>query len=144
MAGVTTLLNFILQLLSDPELAQSYAANPEETLAENGLGGASAAEVSHAVSTVGSLAAASAPATAFAIPVAADASPASILNSFVNNFYAGSNNVWADGDVTQAFAGPGGVAIASQDEVEDVTIATDGGLAIGGDVEHSGVANRVE
>ncbi len=142
MAGVTTLLNFILQLLADPELAESYVANPEETLADNGLSGVTAAEVTHTVGTVSTLVnAGAAPAAAFAIPVAA-AAPADILNSFVTNYYADSiNNVWADGDVTQAFAAPGGIAIAGGEEVEDVNIATDGGLVIGGDVEHSGVAN---
>ena len=71
------------------------------------------------------------------------ASTADILQTFVNNYYADSittNNVWAGGDVTQAIAAPGGVAVAGGDEAEEINVATGGSVAISGGIEDSGVA----
>ena len=37
MVGVTALLDFILRLLSDPELAESFSNDPEGSLDDHGL-----------------------------------------------------------------------------------------------------------
>ena len=61
----------------------------------------------------------------------------------MTSFYADhptTSNVWADDDVTQAFAGVGGVAVTAGEEVEHVTAATGGSIAVSGEVEDSGFA----
>ncbi len=166
MAGITTLLDFILRLLSDPELAEAFSEDPQGSLAENGLGQVLPQEASNAVHSVttllggpthfvpvphmvavpvmvGASGGSVGPSVGGGVGGSAGTSTADILQSFVNNYYADSisvNNVWAGGDVTQAIAEAGGIAIVGGEEVEEINVATEGSVAISGGVEDTGIA----
>ncbi len=155
MVGITTLLDFILRLLSDPEFNDEFSADPEGTLAEHGLSQIAPHDASNAVHSVTTLL--GGPAHFVHVPQlvrvpvgvggasgggAAHSTP-EILQTFVNNYYAdiiNANNVWAGGDVTQAIAAPGGIAVVGGEEAEEINIATGGSVAISGGVEESGIA----
>ena len=163
MVGVTTLLDFILRLLSDPEAAESFSADPEGSLAEAGLDQVAAQEAANAVHSVTTLLGGGGGAHLIPVPHlvpvtqvvgvpvlvgGGSAGPAAqsagdILQSFVMNYYGDgitANNVWAQGDVSQAIAAPGGVAVVGGEETEDVNVATGGSVAVSGGVEDSGIA----
>lgn len=164
MVGVTTLLDFILRLLSDPEAAEEFSSDPEGSLAEAGLDQVAAQEAANAVHSVTTLLGGGGGAQFIPVPHlvpvvqtvgvpvivgagggggAAPASAGDILQNFVMNYYGDGNtvnNVWAQGDVAQAIAAPGGVAVVGGEETEDINVATDGSIAISGGVEDSGIA----
>ncbi|MGH3457304.1 hypothetical protein, partial [Aeromicrobium sp.] len=143
MPGTSSLFDLILQLLANPALAQSFLSDPDGTFDGVDLNQTDinvvVAEINNSAALLNSSGVAS-----IAIPVLLPGMTAGeLLDSFVTSFYADhpvENNVWAEDDVTQAFAGAGGIAVSSDDEVEDLTAATDGSVAIGGKVEESGIA----
>jgi len=45
MTAATSLLDFILNLLKDPQAQEQFRASPEQVLAANGLTGVSAADI---------------------------------------------------------------------------------------------------
>ncbi|MGA9102791.1 hypothetical protein, partial [Aeromicrobium sp.] len=145
MPATTSLFDYILQLLANPALAQSFLSDPDGTIDGIDLNQVDitvvAAEINNAASLLNSSGVAS-----IAIPALIPGLTAGgLLDSFVTSFYADhpiSSNVWTEDEVTQAFAGPDGVAITAGEEVEEVTAATGGSIAVGGEVEDSGIANN--
>ena len=143
-ATTSSLFDFILQLLANPALAQSFLSDPDGTFDGVDLNQTDitivATEINNAASLLNSSGVAS-----IAIPVIVPGlTGGQLLDSFVTSFYADhptTSNVWADGDVSQAFANVGGVAVAAGEEVEDVIAAAGGSVAVGGDVDESGIAN---
>ena len=143
-ATTSSLFDFILQLLANPALAQSFLSDPDGTFDGVDLNQTDitivATEINNAASLLNSSGIAS-----IAIPALVPGlTGGQLLDSFVTSFYADhptTSNVWADGDVSQAFANVGGVAVAAGEEVEDVIAAAGGSVAVGGDVEESGIAN---
>lgn len=162
MVGVTTLLDFILRLLSDPELAEKFSDDPEGALDDHGLSEIppqAASNAIHSVTTLlggggggGGTAFIPVPhAVAVPVPVVvgggssapAPDSTADILQNFVTNYYGDgitTNNVWAQGDVSQAIAAPGGVAVVGGEEAEQINVATNGSVAVSGGIDESGIA----
>ncbi len=143
MPGTSSLFDFILQLLANPALAQSFLSDPDGTFDGVDLNQTDitivASEINNAASLLNSSGVAS-----IAIPALLPGTTGGqLLDSFVTSFYADhptTSNVWADDDVTQAFAGEDGVAVAGGEEVEHVTAATGGSIAVSGEVEESGFA----
>src|SRR4051794_16800850 len=80
----STLLDFILNLLRDPETAQAFAADPQGTLDEHGLGDITSVDIGDIM------------------PVLMDASP----SSFDRSYTTGGNTLGA----TQSSSGGGGSA----------------------------------
>ena len=162
MVGVTALLDFILRLLSDPELAETFSNDPEGSLDDHGLSQVPPQDASNALHSVTTLLGGGggggggtafipvAHAVPVPVPVMVGGPPASapdttadILQNFVTNYYGDgvtTNNVWAQGDVSQAIAAPGGVAVVGGDEAEQINVATDGSVAVSGGIEDSGLA----
>ena len=157
MAGVTALLDFILRLLSDPELAESFSNDPEGSLDDHGLSQVPPEVASNAVHSVTTLMGGGGGGgtqfvpVAHAVPVpvfvgggsAPAPDTADILQTFVSNYYGDgitTNNVWAQGDVSQAIAAPGGVAVVGGEQAEHITVATGGSVAVSGGVEDTGIA----
>jgi hypothetical protein len=160
MVGVTTLLDFILRLLSDPELAEKFSDDPEGSLDDHGLSQIPPQDAANAIHSVTTLLGGGG-GTAFipvphAVPVAvpvpivvggppapAPDSTADILQNFVMNYYGDgitANNVWAQGDVAQALAAPGGIAVVGGEEAEHINVAAGGSVAVSGGIEDSGLA----
>jgi hypothetical protein len=81
-----TLLDFVMSLVSDPDAAAAYAADPAQALADANLSGVTTADVQHLIPVVAESVSSAAPASGF------DAFGAD----------AGSN-VWASGAATAAF-----------------------------------------
>ncbi len=162
MVGVTALLDFILRLLSDPELAETFSNDPEGSLDDHGLSQVPPQDASNALHSVTTLLGGGggggggtafipvAHAVPVPVPVLVGGPPASapdttadILQNFVTNYYGDgitTNNVWAQGDVSQAIAAPGGVAVVGGDEAEQINVATGGSVAVSGGIEDSGLA----
>ena len=164
MVGVTTLLDFILRLLSDPEAAESFSSDPEGSLVQAGLSQVAPQEAANAVHSVTTLLGGGGGGGGYipvphlvgvpvpqvvAVPVVVGggaagpaAETADILQNFVMNYYGDGNtvnNVWAGGDVSQAIAAPGGVAISGED-AEEINVATNGSVAVSGGIDESGIA----
>ena len=162
MEGVTTLLNFILSLIGDEEAAAAFNDDPEGSLSAAGLSDVTAGDVQNLLPLVADYTpalgahAASAGLGAAGLTVAVAApnavtpsfaddaeGPVSILQTFIQNYTAdtiNAHNMWADGDVTQAFA-YGEHAIAAGGDVEEVVQANgEGSFAAGGDIEEVVVA----
>ncbi len=162
MVGVTALLDFILRLLSDPELAETFSNDPEGSLDDHGLSQIPPQDASNALHSVTTLlggGGSGGGGTAFIpvahavpvpVPVLVGGSPApaadttaDILQNFVTNYYGDgvtTNNVWAQGDVSQAIAAPGGIAVVGGEEAEQINVATGGSVAVSGGIEESGIA----
>ena len=145
MPGTSSLFDFILQLLANPSLAQSFLSDPDGAYGGVNLNQTDitvvATEINNAASLLNSSGVAS-----IAIPALLPGmTGGQLLDSFVTSFHADhptTSNVWTEDDVTQAFAGAGGIAVSAGEEVEHVTAATGGSIAVSGEVEESGVRHR--
>jgi hypothetical protein len=146
----TTLLDFILDLLRDPETAREFTADPEGTLAAAGLGDVCPDDVHTVLPMLADFAPAAAVA---AVPAAAAATPTFVAGAtrpsgeasaveqirYIQNTYTyqhtteidASDGVWADGDIYQVFG-------------EEVVVATGGSLVAGGDIEDARVDNSTD
>ena len=127
MPGTSSLFDLILNLLANPALAQSFLSDPDGTFDGIDLNQTDinvvVAEINNSAALLNSSGVAS-----IAIPALLPGMTAGeLLDSFVTSFYADhpvENNVWTEDDVTQAFAGAGGIAVSAGEEAEDMTLAT--------------------
>jgi hypothetical protein len=147
----STLLDFILDLLRDPETAREFTADPEGTLAAAGLADVCPDDVhtvlpmladfapAAAVAAVPAAAAAASPTfVAGAVRPSGEASAVEQIR-YIQTTYSyqqtteidASNGVWADGDLYQVFG-------------EEVVVATGGSLVAGGDIEDARVDNSTD
>ena len=143
-ATTSSLFDFILQLLANPGLAQSFLSDPDGTFDGIDLNQIDVTVVATEINNAASLLNSSGVASITIPALLPGVTGGQLLDSFVTGFYADhpiTSNVWADGDVSQAFANVGGVAVAAGEEIEDVIAAAGGSVAVGGDVEESGIAN---
>lgn len=81
-----SLLDFVMSLVSDPDAAAAYAADPAQALADANLSGVTAADVNHLIPVVAESVSPTAPSTGFDA-FGADA----------------AGNVWTSGAATAAF-----------------------------------------
>ena len=133
MPGTSSLFDLILQLLANPALAQSFLSDPDGTFDGVDLNQTDinvvAAEINNAAALLNSSGVAS-----IAIPALLPGMTAGqLLDSFVTSFYADhpvENNVWTEDDVTQAFAGAGGIAVSAGEEAENLNLAAGGSVAV--------------
>ncbi len=145
-----------------PELAETFSNDPEGSLDDHGLSQIPPQDASNALHSVTTLlggGGSGGGGTAFIpvahavpvpVPVLVGGSPApaadttaDILQNFVTNYYGDgvtTNNVWAQGDVSQAIAAPGGIAVVGGEEAEQINVATGGSVAVSGGIEESGIA----
>jgi hypothetical protein len=145
MSSVTSLLDFILNLLKDPQAQAEFKANPQAVLADNGLTGVCAADIHDTLPLVTdnraveqTSAHTSAPSAAPA-PGESDTHAAVRYLSYITNTYTYTDdhstaidesvhqNIWAAGDVTQTF------------DNNNVVSSGDGSVAAGGDISGSTV-----
>ena len=145
MSSVTSLLDFILNLLKDPQAQAEFKANPQAVLADNGLTGVCAADIHDTLPLVTDNRAVeqtsshtSAPSAAPA-PGESDTHAAVRYLSYITNTYTYTDdhstaidesvhqNIWAAGDVTQTF------------DNNNVVSSGDGSVAAGGDISGSTV-----
>ena len=132
------------KLLANPALAQSFLSDPDGTFDGIDLNQVDinvvVAEINNSASLLNSSGVAS-----IAIPALLPGMTAGeLLDSFVTSFYADHpdhEQRVGRGDVTQAFASAGGIAVSAGEEVEDVNAAAGGSVAVDGEVEESGIAN---
>jgi hypothetical protein len=134
MNTVTSLLDFILNLLKDPQAQAEFKANPQAVLAANGLTGVCAADIHETLPLVTDNRAVELSSSHAAPPSVAPAAGESDTHaairylSYITNTYTYDDhstaidesvhqNIWAAGDVTQTFdnsnvvsAGQGSVA----------------------------------
>lgn len=84
-----SLLDFVMSVVRDPEVAAHYAANPAQAIADANLTGVTTADVDHL------------------IPVVAESFPSAVASTGVDTFgdVLGDvgGNVWASGAATAAF-----------------------------------------
>jgi hypothetical protein len=159
MNAVTSLLDFILNLLRDPQDQAQFRANPERMLAEHGLTGVGPGDIHEALPLVTDHRAVqlnssgnSAPSVTTPPPVQPAAGESEThaairyLNYITNTYtYADSHNtiiddsvhqnIWASGDVTQTFGdsnvvASGHGAVAAGGSI-DGTVTTGNGDAVG-------------
>lgn len=136
MAGTSDLYNFVLKLLSDPSVAQSFLADPDNALRS--------VDVDDVIETLGQVAALWGTTSPLTVPAfVSGATAGSVLDTFVTGYYATNpinSSVWADGRVTQAFAPDGGIAVSAGKKVHDVVAATNGSVGIDGKTHDTGIA----
>ena len=153
MNSVTSLLDFILNLLKDPQAQAEFKANPQQVLADNGLTGVCAADIHETLPLVTddrsvelSSGGHAAPPPAPPAPGEGDLHAAVRYLSYITNTYTYDDhstsiddsvhqNIWAAGDVNQTFddsnvvaAGQGSVAAGGS---IDGTVTTGNGDAVG-------------
>jgi hypothetical protein len=122
-----SLLDFVMALVRDPEVAAQYAADPAGALAAAGLPEVTMADVSSLIPMVTDSLAMSSPGFSGAVPPAADAA-----------------NVWASGAATAAFdafgitpPAPAAPEIASMSSIDDADPTAHTDAAPGGE-QHPG------
>ena len=131
MNSVTSLLDFILNLLKDPQTQAEFKANPQQVLADNGLTGVCAADIHETLPLVTddrSVALSSgghaSPPPAPPAPGEGDLHAAVRYLSYITNTYTYDDhstsiddsvheNIWAAGDVSQTFDDSNVVAAAT-------------------------------
>ena len=138
------LLSFILDLLGDSSKADAFAEDPTGALANAGLSDISCADVD-ALAPLIANAAPGAVAIAAAGGAAASGTPVEMIRYLVNSVSIGSyessslaQNIWAGGDVRQAFAGDGGLAVGGEFLPEDPVIVGDRNLVASDDAQAAG------
>src|ERR1700761_2450814 len=154
MSSVTSLLDFILNLLKDPQAQAEFKANPQAVLADNGLTGVCAADIHDTLPLVTDNRAVeqtsshtSAPSAAPA-PGESDTHAAVRYLSYITNTYSYTDdhntaidesvhqNIWAAGDVTQTFdnnnvVSSGHGSVAAGGDISGSTVTTGNGDAVG-------------
>jgi hypothetical protein len=154
MSSVTSLLDFILNLLKDPQAQAEFKANPQAVLADNGLTGVCAADIHDTLPLVTDNRAVeqtsshtSAPSAAPA-PGESDTHAAVRYLSYITNTYTYTDdhnvaiddsvhqNIWAAGDVTQTFddsnvVSNGHGSVAAGGDINGSTVTTGNGDAVG-------------
>ena len=154
MNAVTSLLDFILNLLKDPQAQAEFKANPQAVLADNGLTGVCAADIHDTLPLVTDNRAVeqtsshtSAPSAAPA-PGESDTHAAVRYLSYITNTYTYTDdhnvaiddsvhqNIWAAGDVTQTFddsnvVSNGHGSVAAGGDISGSTVTTGNGDAVG-------------
>jgi hypothetical protein len=154
MTSVTSLLDFILNLLKDPQAQAEFKTNPQAVLAANGLTGVCAADIHETLPLVTDhraveLTSSSHTAAPSATPAAGEGDTHAAVRylSYITNTYTYTDdhstaidesvhqNIWAAGDVTQTFdnsnvvsAGQGSVAAGGSIAG---TVTTGNGDAVG-------------
>jgi len=155
MNAVTSLLDFILNLLKDPQAQAEFKANPQAMLAANGLTGVCAADIHETLPLVTdhravelSNSGSHTPAPAITPSAGETETHAAVRYlSYITNTYSYDNhstsiddsvheNIWAAGDVTQTIddsnvvaAGQGSVAAGGS--ISGSTVTTGAGDAVG-------------
>jgi hypothetical protein len=154
MNAVTSLMDFILNLLKDPQAQAEFHANPDQVLASHGLTGVCAADIHETLPLVTdnrsvelTSSHSSTPPPASPQPGESDHAAAVRYLSYITNTYTYDNhstsiddsvheNIWAAGDVTQTFddsnvvaAGQGSVAAGGA--ISGSTVTTGAGDAVG-------------
>jgi hypothetical protein len=154
MSSVTSLLDFILNLLKDPQAQAEFKANPQAVLADNGLTGVCAADIHDTLPLVTDNRAVeqtsshtSAPSAAPA-PGESDTHAAVRYLSYITNTYSYTDdhnvaiddsvhqNIWAAGDVNQTFdnnnvVSNGHGSVAAGGDISGSTVTTGNGDAVG-------------
>src|ERR1700761_2716857 len=154
MSSVTSLLDFILNLLKDPQAQAEFKANPQAVLADSGLTGVCAADIHDTLPLVTdnravaqTSAHTSAP-SATPAPGESDTHAAVRYLSYITNTYTYTDdhnvaiddsvhqNIWAAGDVTQTFddsnvVSDGAGSVAAGGSISGSTVTTGQGDAVG-------------
>jgi hypothetical protein len=154
MSSVTSLLDFILNLLKDPQAQAEFKADPQAVLASNGLTGVCAEDIhdtlplvtdNRAVEQTSSHTAAP---SATPAPGESDTHAAVRYLSYITNTYSYTDdhntaidesvhqNIWAAGDVTQTFdnnnvVSSGHGSVAAGGDISGSTVTTGQGDAVG-------------
>ena len=134
------LLRFILSLLGNPTQAEAFSEDPSGVMSAAGLGSVSCADVD----AITPLIANSAPG-AVAITHSASAAPAEMIQHIVKNIAVSNydnsgvvQNIWTTGDVRQAFASDGGLAIGGDLHTDDPLVLGDGNTIASDDAHAAG------
>jgi hypothetical protein len=155
MTAVTSLLDFILNLLKDPQAQAEFKANPQAVLAANGLTGVCAEDIHETLPLVtdnravelNSSSHTAAP-SASPAPGESDTHAAVRYLSYITNTYSYTDdhntaidesvhqNIWAAGDVTQTFdnnnvVSSGQGSVAAGGDISGSTVTTGQGDAVG-------------
>src|SRR5690606_6849208 len=135
----TELLRFILSLLGDSSKAEDFMADPSGVMASAGLGGVTCADVD-AITPVIANAAHGAIAIAGGGSTPAEMVQHIVKNVAVSNFDNSGviQNIWSEGDVQQAFAGDGGLALGGNLITDDPIITGDGNIVATDTAQASG------
>jgi hypothetical protein len=80
-----SLLDFVMSVVRDPDVAAQYAANPAQAIADANLTDVTSADVNHL------------------IPVVAESLSTASTSAGVDSFHDAGSNVWASGAATAAF-----------------------------------------
>jgi hypothetical protein len=152
MSSVTSLLDFILNLLKDPQAQAEFKANPQAVLADNGLTGVCAADIHDTLPLVTDNRAVEQTSSHTSAPSAApgesDTHAAVRYLSYITNTYTYTDdhnvaiddsvhqNIWAAGDVTQTFddsnvVSSGNGSVAAGGDISGSTVTTGQGDAVG-------------
>lgn len=136
----TELMRFILELLANPTKAEAFAENPNSAMAVAGLSGVTCADVDALTPIIANAAPGAVAIVGGGGGTAGEMIHHIIKNVAVSNFANSGviQNIWAAGDVRQAFAGDGGFAVGGPLITNDPIIVGDGNLVATDEAQAAG------
>ena len=136
----TELLRFILSLLGDQAKADEFMANPSEAMASAGLASVTCADVDAITPVIAN-------ASQGAVAIVSAGTPGEMIQHIIKNVAVSNTtydnsgviqNVWSSGELNQAFAGDGGLALSGDLTTDAPVITGDGNIVATDTAQASG------